>query len=232
MCCLLIRWSTLLAVTASVLGLLSSAKNGLPLEKKYSIEGFERLNWNVQPENLADKQKLAEGTWSLANDGGEPMLLVAPYGERDLALAANIVFPKRRDECGAVGVFVSYEYYEDVNWASYILLLVYPDGTYSIGHSQNGHMVRERQGRFKLRRRTPRNVTIKLAKLNDRLFIVLNSYKTLIQVGVEPIPGGFGFQLMPHSRVELSDFELIVFGEIDYPFKGLDVIEFFTSAQR
>jgi len=226
--CLLIRWITVLVVIAGMLGLSVSAKDGLPLEKKYSISGFARLNWNVMPESLADKQKLEEGVWSLTNDVSEPVLLLAPYSERDLALAADITFP-RRDECSAVGVFVSYEYYEDVDWASYILLLIHPDGTYSIGNSQNGHMVRQRQGRFTLRRRTPREVSLKLAKLNDRLFVMLNSYRTLIQVGVEPKPGGFGFLLLPHSQVELSDFELSVFGEIDYPFKGLDVIEFFTS---
>lgn len=230
--CWLIRRLMLLIVITSVLGLLSSARNGLPLEKKYTIKGFERLNWNVLPEPLTDKQKLEEGVWSLMNDGGKPMLLLAPYDERDLALAADIIFPKRRDECGAVGVFLNYIYHEDVDWASYILLLIYPDGTYSIGHSQNGHMVRERQGRFTLRRRTPQNITLKLAKLNDRLFVVLNNYKTLIQVGVEPTSGGFGFQVMPHSQIKLSDFELTIFGEVDYPFKGLDVIEFFTSAQR
>ena len=226
--CLFIRWLTVLVVIAGTLGLPVSAKDSLPLERKYSIEGFERLNWNVVPESLADKQKLEEGVWSLTNDGSEPMLLLAPYNERDLAVTADIVFP-RRGECSAVGVFVSYEYYEDVDWASYILLLIYPNGTYSIGHSQNGHMVRQRKGRFTLRRRTPQNVTLKLAKLNDRLFVVLNNYKTLIQVGVEPTPGGFGFQLMPNSQVELSDFELSVFGEVDYPFKGLDVIKFFAS---
>jgi hypothetical protein len=229
--CLFIRWLAALVAIIGVLSLPALAEGSLPLEKKYSLEGFERVNWNVLPESLADKQKLEEGVWSLANDGGEPMLLLAPYDERDLALTADIVFPGR-DECGAVGVFVSYEYYEDVDWASYILLMIYPDGMYSIGHSQNGHMVRQRKGRFTLRRRTPQNVTLKLAKLNDRLFVVLNSYKTLIQVGVEPTPGGFGFQLLPHSRVELSNFELSVFGEIDYPFKGLDVIKFFTSGNR
>ncbi len=229
MYCLFIRWLIALVAIISVLSLSASAKEGPQLEKKYSIKGFERLNWNVLPESLADKQKLEEGIWSLTNSGGESMLLLAPYRERDLAFAANITFPKRRDECNAVGVFVSYEYYEDVDWASYMLLLIYPDGTYSIGHSQNGHMVRQRQGRFTLRRREPHKVSLKLAKLNDRLFVMLNSHKTLIQVGVEPKPGGFGFLLMPHSRVELSDFELSVFGEIDYPFKGLDVIEFFAS---
>ncbi len=223
-----VRWLAVIAAIVGTLFLPVSAESTLPLEKKYSVKGFEKLQWNVIPDSLADLQQLEDGAWSLFNESGEPMLLLAPYDERDLAFAAELTFPKG-DNHKAMGVFVSYRYYKDVGWASYILLMVYPDGSYSIGHSQNGHMVRQQRGKFRLRRREPRRISLKLAKLNDRLFVVLNSYKTLIRVGIDPEPGGFGFLLMPHSRAELSGFELSVYGEVDYPFRGLDVIEFFTS---
>jgi hypothetical protein len=226
-----VRWLAAGAAIAGALSLAVLAGAALPLEKKYSVEGFDKLQWKVIPDSLAEMQKLDDGAWSLVNDGGETMLLLAPYDERDLAFTAEIAFP-RGDNSRAVGVFVNYRYYEDVAWASYFLLLVYPDGRYTIGHSQNGHMVRQGRGKFKLRRREPHKVSLKLAKLNDRLFVVLNSYKTLIQVGIEPVSGGFGFLLGPQSRVKLSDFELSLFNEVDYPFRGLDVVDFFTSGNR
>lgn len=218
---------TLTALLLCALFLGAAVADDIPLEKKYSLTGFEKLRWEVHPSELAGNQELDSGVWKLTNPTPVTMLLLAPYAESNIALAVDIFF-QERNENSFVGVFLDYVHHEHVDSFSYLQLLVYPDGRYSFGHTVYAAPSSEKRGRFPLLPRNPGKVTLRLTRLRDHLFLTLNDRRLVIQEGVEG-QGGFGFLVGPGSRVQLSEFRFTVYGEMENPFKGVDPAKLFPT---
>lgn len=198
------------------------------LQQKYSITGFENLNWEIMPAEFAGVAMAEAGEWALANPGGGCLYAVAPYNERDYALACEVVFPKRLPPGERVSVFFNYHYYETLGRADYAEIRLYPDGRFEFGHSDDGFMILQQEGRFPLLHRNKRLVKFHFAKLRNELHLVINGKASVIKVGVEAKQGSFGFALPPGSSALLRDFRFTVFREVDVPFERVNVIDLFA----
>ncbi len=222
-----------LAVTCCILYSPAPAEGKSPsLEVKYSIAGFEKLNWKITPPEHATSLEMNNGEWRLANSGSSTLLVVAPYNERDFGIACEIAFPKRLPQGERVSVLFNYQYYETLGKSSYAEIRLYPDGKFEFGHSDNGYMLVQQTGRFPLFRGRNRDVKLYFAKLRNEIHFVINNKRSTIKVGIEAKQGGFGFGLPPGSSAVLSNFKFTVYREVDVPFEGVDVIGLFAPKQR
>lgn len=217
-----------LAAFAFVLQEAEARRDPISLEVKYSIAGFNKLNWEIKPESDSEHLKPGEETWALANPTGASMLAVATYSERDFGLACRVLFPKRVMPGGRISVFFNYQFHEAVEKSTYAELRLYPDGKWEFGHTENGYMRLQQEGRFPFLPGKNREVKLHLAKLRNELHFSLNEKRSVIKVGIEAKQGGFGFSLPPQGSVTLRDFKFTVFREIDRPFAGVDVIGLFA----
>jgi hypothetical protein len=218
-----------IAVLCCTLSTTGAAQTKPPsLEQKYSVTGFENLNWEILPAEYSGIAMTDEGEWALACPGGTSIYAVAPYNERDYGIACEVTFPRRLPPGERVSVLFNYHYYETLDKADYAEIRLYPDGRFEFGHSDNGFMILQQEGRFPLLHSDKRLVKFYFAKLRNELHLVINGKTSVIKVGVEAKQGSFGFALPPDSSAVLRNFKFTVFREVDVPFERVNVVDLFA----
>ena len=191
-------------------------------EKKYSISDFKRLSWEIFPSEGKDNQQLSGKVWTINNTLPEPILLIAPYKEESFGLEATFHF-----ESGALsraGIFFNLQ--DDISESGKATLMaveVTPNGQAFYSLVQYGNWREISRASFKMSERKPRDVTLKLTKIEKHIEVRLNA-ETMKLADENPLGvGTFGFIFSPMTKVKLSDFKFTRYRKEFVPFQGIDV---------
>lgn len=208
--------SALLAALLLTLMLLAQQVGSTELEKQYTVKGFERFTWELQPDNGGFS--LENGVCLLSNQSNQKLLLLSASQVEDVSLSVDFTFGRERSWAG---ILLDYNYYADLDSASYTHIVLYSDGRLSVGRTVRDAPQEDQRGAFPLNRKHPRLVQFKVIKLRDRMRVIANGEKMDYRLPEGEEAGNFGMLLAPYSAVSLSNLELTVYREPDVPFKGI-----------
>jgi len=191
-------------------------------EKKYSISDFKRLSWEIFPSEGKDNQELTGKVWTINNTLPEPILLIAPYKEESFGLEATIHFES--GELSRAGIFFNLQ--DDIAKSGKVTLMaveVTPNGQAFYSLVQDGNWREITRAPFKMTESKPRDVTLKLTKIEKDIEVRLNG-ETIKLADENPLAvGPFGFIFSPMTRVKLSDFKFTRYRKEFVPFRGIDI---------
>jgi hypothetical protein len=215
--------SALSAALFLTLMLLAQQAGSVELEKQYTVKGFEHFRWELLP--AEGELTLEDGVCLLRNETNQKLILLSASRVRDIAVSVDLVFSGR--ERSWAGILLDYNYYADLDSASYTHIVLYSDGKLSVGRTARDAPQEDQSGIFPLNRKHPRRVSLNIFKLRDRLRVIVNGEKMDYRLPEGEEMGNFGMLLAPYREVSMSNLELTVYHEPDFPFKGIKYKDIF-----
>lgn len=209
--------------------------NSAGYEKKYVIDKFERLSWEVFPETAEKCQQLTDKHWKISNTLTEPLLLIAPYKEENFALGVSLKFEvssSNRAGSNRAGIFFNLQDdLEEKGRPTFLTLEV--DDRFNFSYSAFRDGARQELETFSFKPDVKGKSAIELTflKIGDTEQVMIAGEKHTLEHSISLPTGTFGFIFYPGAGVLLSDFRFIRFEKKYSPLEGVDIEKLWPRKQ-
>ncbi len=214
-----------------VLGVGALLTTSATYRKKYTVNEFEKLSWEVFPPEAEELQRLSEDTWSIHNTLHEVILLIAPYEEESFMLSVTLKLRGRTPS--RAGIFFNLQDgLEKTGRPTLMALEIDGANNYYFSAIRDGSRQQIETKKLSAGSDASEETEISLKKLGDELTISVGDLQMRFSDDVNMPTGSFGFILSPKADVTLTDFRFARFTKEHAPFENVDVQKLWPKEKK